>query len=386
MFNFFNSPMLKSVCRTFRPPTLITGGDGSPAPFPLPLPGGIPEPEAVFGAEPSTPPITPPVVALPKLPSFQAQPELDIPPAPPPARVPGSDATVGLVSNHVPNMEPKNSTPPPILAKIGNNMAEEGAEVLQKVVEGREAASKLLGDGKDAVIQRISSGRGAVRQKEELIRRKREAAKARDQQIVGELQKQAEQRKLEKAEERDRNETRKAIEGLGDAEFAATVESTLEDDLKRVHEMSGAEVRELRNRIQRARLAGMGDKASKALSTITSIRTEGLTEKNSVFFPTKALAKRLRHLEEGCLNPVLDGVNNGSLALDAVALAGKRLGKLDTFSRVLAPHTIVPTLVAAGLDQASQATATKFRELLGERAKFGDEEAQQALDRSNRLR
>jgi hypothetical protein len=63
MFNIFNSPMLNSLRRTFRPPTLATGGDGGPAPFPLPLPGGLPEPDAVFGVEPSTPPVAPPATS-----------------------------------------------------------------------------------------------------------------------------------------------------------------------------------------------------------------------------------------------------------------------------------------------------------------------------------
>ena len=89
MFNFFNSPMLKSIRRTFRPPTLITGGDGSPNPFPLPLPGGIPEPDAVFGAESSIPPVAPPPIATLSEPSKSAiQPELNIPPAPLPSPIP----------------------------------------------------------------------------------------------------------------------------------------------------------------------------------------------------------------------------------------------------------------------------------------------------------
>lgn len=365
MFNLFNSPMLNSLRRTFRPPTLVTGRDGGSAPFPLPLSGGIPEPDAVFGAEPSTSPVAP----QPELPSFKAQPELDIPPVPPravdPARVPGGGA-VGLVSNGVPNLERKRLPSTPVLNEIGNAVAEGGAEVLQKVTEGREAVSKLLADGKDAVLQRVGDGKDVVRQKEELIRQKRQEATARDRQIVGDLRKQAEQRKLEKAEERNRTETHKAIEGLGDPEFAADVEATLEDDLHRAHEMSGVEVRELRNRIQHARLLGLGgERAGSALSFLTSIRTEGLTPKNIEFFPTNKIVKALQKLEESVF-PEVEGV-----AAIPVGLVSGPVGAVVSGAALI--H-----------DSMRGDKIEKYRGELIRRKDAGDKEAGRALERKDR--
>ena len=104
MFNIFNSPMLKSLRRTFRPPTLITGGDGSPAPFPLPLPGGLPEPDAVFGAESSTPPVAPPpIMVQPEPLQFTTSPGDGTPPKPMP--LPSFDTAA-------PSMVPTNATLP----------------------------------------------------------------------------------------------------------------------------------------------------------------------------------------------------------------------------------------------------------------------------------
>jgi len=337
MFNLFNSPMLNSLRRTVRPPTLVTGGDGSPAPFPLPLPGGIPEPDAVFGAEPSAPPIT----LQPEQPRLKAQPELDIPFAQPPTR---AAAAVNLASNDVPDMERKRFPSGSVLTEIGNAVAEGGADVLQKVTEGREAASKLLADGKDAVLQRVSDGRDAVRQKEELIHNKSEAATVRDRQIIGGLREQAEQHKLEKAKERNRAETRKAVEGLGDTEFVADVDDKLEDNLHRAHEMSETEALEFRNNLLRARSLGLNEAKSRRASRIfENIRQLGVIPETAEFFPTAKLAAKLERLEDGILQKGL-----------SMTLVGG----------VLRENTI-----------------NELREVLSKRSKAGDKEARQALER-----
>ena len=140
MFNFFNSPMLNSLRRTFRPPTLVTGGDGSPNPFPLPLPGGLPEPDAVFGAEPSTPPVAPPpIVAQPEPLKFTTPPGDGVPPKPLP--LPSFDtAAPSIMPANAVSRQPNEATAaepsrvPSVIAPLGKK-AEQTPRELRKATD-----------------------------------------------------------------------------------------------------------------------------------------------------------------------------------------------------------------------------------------------------------
>ena len=342
MFNFFNSPMLNSLRRTFRPPTLVTGGDGSPNPFPLPLPGGLPEPDAVFGAEPSTPPVAPPpIVAQPEPLKFTTPPGDGVPPKPLP--LPSFDtAAPSIMPANAVSRQPNEATAaepsrvPSVIAPLGKK-AEQTPRELRKATDdpGIGGIAKALQQGGQP-----ASAETRIRTPGETIRaREADAEKA-----AAEAQKVA----------------RKIAIGDGDREFVSHFEGTLEDQLRRAPEMSPIEAREFSDRLERAKILGLNPKKARRASKIfLSIRSEGLSPNNVEFFPTTAIAEKLKRLEDGFVSKILPGVVGG--------LAVKALGAPGFF-----------------LDAAKANMIDGLRKELYKRRDADDEEARQALERKDR--
>lgn len=324
MNDIFNSPALRALRRTFRPGTLLTGGDTNVQPFPLPVPGGDVQSGGIFGAEPTLPrmpEVSPPegMPAARRITEFdsskrRAIPEIlgaqdAVPPVAPEHRMPsGGQARSGDISMDANLVRSASGSIPdqaPISEQNSHSFGSRLNEIGGALSEGGEAVLETLLNASDAIGERVDAGREAVRQNEGMVRRQRDNANTRDSQLFDKLRGQAEQRDLDDAmtqiaevDERKRAEIRKQFEALGDNDFDAYIE----ERLHRAHDMNPTEARAFMKRLDQIVLQG-GDPArvARAKRKYNNIRQLGPNAQTEKYFPTRKFVEKLKHVEDGLL-------------------------------------------------------------------------------------
>ena len=471
MFNFFNSPMLNSLRRTFRPPTLVTGGDGSPAPFPMSPPGGVPDNAALFGADIGGTPglfgadiggvsaVSPPGqgpaqprklgLATPFDPN-ELQPMPHLPDAPKPEmitlehrtspKMPEPDAVIGAnpdlirsmaVQPHeatltggggdnaiaetalqnMPSSAQGGTTADAMAAKVRELFRDGNVPTTKDIHEAREGvksdkfqrlqrefeADKLRNQNEPSVLDKIKAGaeqrgedaRAFVESVEERAKKKDQQFEENADRIKLEADDRAERRafdealgKLAEEIELDQKEARKPFESLADVEL----DIRLEEGLRRAPNMDSAELAKFKEDINGLIMSGSEpSKARHAQKLLTSIRTEGLTPWNAKYFPTKAIAKKLESLEEsssGTLAKLLEGTSTTA----GLFSQAKKHPALTRIASKVTGITAVPTAGMTLLEAFRNAKIEEFRKILQKRFEGGDEEADRALRRKDRLR